>query len=729
MSWGFVRSEHAAMLQASGITEDHAYARKYRSVEEKARLEHVGVTRTGRRVPGLLVPQLRADGSCWGYQYRPNEPRLRDGKPVKYETPTGQRNGIDVPPGVGPKLDDPTIPLWITEGVKKADAAAVAGLCCVALPGVWSWRGRNERGGKVAVPDWHDIALNERRVILAFDGDVARKRSVRAALDTLADYLRSKGALVEFCHLPDEDDKVGLDDYLMAGHTAGDLVSRIHPEPPEVVDRQVTPVTDEPSSTSGGSDASGGSGGSGGDTLHRGIELSGEVREDGSALLDEVRAWLARHITVMKPTDLDVLTVWAAHTHLSRRLYSTPRLQVDSPVPESGKTTVLEHLERLCFRPVIASTISSPALLPRMLAVEPRTLLLDEVDRSLDPKKDGVGELLAILNSGYKVGASRPTLVPVKEGGWEPKELPTFAPVVMAGNQPNLPDDTRTRIIRVLLLPDWSGRAEESDWETKETEAATLGARLARWATHVEDEVRPRPEMPAGCTSRFREKWQPLARVAQAAGPRWLEVMMQCAADDVAEVHADREAGLAAEKPGVLLLRHLMTCWPTGAEFWRTTDLVETLILEHPEVWGDSSPYGRALTAQRLGRMLVSNYRIRSTVQDTADKNSPRGYRRDQFAGAHGAMAARSAEASGPAESSSHGTTIHTPTGYHSGGSAPAVVPSLPEPPERPELPEPPESDRPTRWHVPPGPGRCPACGFHTVKQGHRDECPRREAS
>jgi hypothetical protein len=68
-------------------------------------------------------------GEIWGYQYRPDQPRINsNGKPVKYETPFQQRNGIDVPPGIGAKLDDPTEPLWITEGSKKADAAVCAGL-------------------------------------------------------------------------------------------------------------------------------------------------------------------------------------------------------------------------------------------------------------------------------------------------------------------------------------------------------------------------------------------------------------------------------------------------------------------------------------------------------------------------------------------------------------------------------------------------------------------------
>lgn len=229
--------QHARMLEASGITPTHALARGYVSVDTKKRLEGIGITKSGRNIPGLLVPQLLADGSTWGYQYRPDQPRISGNeKPVKYETPVGQRNGIDVPPGVGAQLGDPTVPLWVTEGVKKADSAALAGLCCVALPGVWSWRGQNPNGGKVAVADWHDIALNGRRVVLAFDSDVVVKHSVRQALAALAGYVESKGAKVDYCHLPNGDDgKTGIDDFLTDGHTAADLWKLVRPDPPAVV--------------------------------------------------------------------------------------------------------------------------------------------------------------------------------------------------------------------------------------------------------------------------------------------------------------------------------------------------------------------------------------------------------------------------------------------------------------------------------------------------------------
>lgn len=201
------------------------------------------------------------------------------------------------------------------------------------------------------------------------------------------------------------------------------------------------------------------------------------------SILDEVREWLGRFICTVADDDLDLLTLWAAHTHLCWETYTTPRLILDSPVPGSGKTTVLEHLERLCLWPVQMASLSSPALLTRMLDAGRRTILIDEADRSLSQEKEGIGDLLAILNSGYKRGGSRPVLIPTKGGGWDAKEMPTFAPVVMAGNNPNLPDDTKSRSIRVLLMPDIDGRIEDSDWELYDEQARDLGERLANGPT------------------------------------------------------------------------------------------------------------------------------------------------------------------------------------------------------------------------------------------------------
>ena len=214
-------------------------------------------------------------------------------------------------------------------------------------------------------------------------------------------------------------------------------------------------------------------------------------------VLDDVREWISRFLRTVTDADLDLLALWIVHTHLINEVYTTPRLLIDSPVPGSGKTTALEHIFHLALRPVQMAVVSSPAMLARLLEAEMRTLLIDEADRSLRPDAPGTPDVLAILNSGYKKGATRPVLVPDKESGWKTKEMPTFAPVALAGNNPHLPDDTRSRTIRVLLLPDLNGTVEESDWELIEDDSKKLAGRIAAWADHVRAQVAAnRPPMP-----------------------------------------------------------------------------------------------------------------------------------------------------------------------------------------------------------------------------------------
>ena len=141
--------------------------------------------------------------------------RIVHGKPLKYETPRGARNVLDVPPRCHEKLADPRTPLYITEGARKADSAASQGLCCISLAGVWGWRGTNEQGGKTALSDWQQIALNGRLVYIAFDSDVSRKREVKNAMAALKAFLESRGASVRVLYLPDgaSGEKTGLDDF------------------------------------------------------------------------------------------------------------------------------------------------------------------------------------------------------------------------------------------------------------------------------------------------------------------------------------------------------------------------------------------------------------------------------------------------------------------------------------------------------------------------------------
>jgi len=220
--------QHQRLIDASAIAADVAAARGYRSVTTKAELVRLGFGDRQAIVPTLLVPVWDAWGNLATYQHRPDAPRVVNGRALKYETPSGGRMVLDVPPGARAGLGCHDRPLFVTEGCRKADAAVSAGLCCVALLGVWNWRGTNAQGGRTALADWETVDLkNGREVYVAFDSDVMLKRAVRVALDRLAGFLRGAGAVVRFVLLPPKPDgsKQGLDDFLAAGHTVADLLA------------------------------------------------------------------------------------------------------------------------------------------------------------------------------------------------------------------------------------------------------------------------------------------------------------------------------------------------------------------------------------------------------------------------------------------------------------------------------------------------------------------------
>ncbi len=244
-----LNTQHMTMLHdESGISDQVIWARGYRTIMDKADLEALGFAPNQRRVPGLLLPLHTTDGGNSAYVYRPDDPRVieerRRGKRadgtypcrvIKYEVPKGAGTRVDCPPICQPTLANPSIPLWVTEGQKKADALASRGLCAIALLGVWNWRGRNQWGGTTFLADFDYIALKGRDVRLVFDSDVMAKADVRQALERFTEHLQRKGAHVGTVYLPPGPDgsKAGVDDWLAGGHTAQELEALLEAPRPE----------------------------------------------------------------------------------------------------------------------------------------------------------------------------------------------------------------------------------------------------------------------------------------------------------------------------------------------------------------------------------------------------------------------------------------------------------------------------------------------------------------
>src|SRR4029077_2107248 len=87
-----------------------------------------------RQTPGLLLPLHTTEGQQPLHVFRPDQPQPdTNGRLRKYLLPKGASVRLDCPPHCQPSLADPSIPLWLTEGQKKADALASHGAVVVDL--------------------------------------------------------------------------------------------------------------------------------------------------------------------------------------------------------------------------------------------------------------------------------------------------------------------------------------------------------------------------------------------------------------------------------------------------------------------------------------------------------------------------------------------------------------------------------------------------------------------
>ena len=489
MSGGELLPQHLEYLNARAVSPEAVRARGYWSATESKQLERLFANREQRRlVPAMVIPVHDVWGNNGVAQIRPDEPRVIDGRSRKFEWPSKVSMAVDVPPIVQPILGDPSVPLVITEGSIKADAAVSAGLNAISLQGVWAWRGTNDKGGKTALPDLEAIAFNNRVVYMAFDSDAMVKMDVYRALRRFAELLAGRGAEIRIVYLPHGDGgcKTGLDDFLAGGRTAADLLALASDE------------LREP----------------GGAASNGKAEAPPEV--DGELLLADLRGFIGRYMVLPSDEVADLLVLWTLHTHAIESAFATPYLRIVSAAPNSGKTLLLEILAKLTCRGWHA-IMPSLAVMYRKVDAHSPTLLLDEMDGyNLDERTDALG----VLNSGYKRGA---TVDRCKESG-ELEEFKTFCAKAFAGlDTKAMAPSLLSRTITIRLERKLPGEGTEMWIEQLTAPAAQeLRERCAAWAFHNVGALNDaRPELPRWLHNRAAEVWWALLAVADRIGGEW----------------------------------------------------------------------------------------------------------------------------------------------------------------------------------------------------------------
>ncbi|GGP84586.1 DUF3631 domain-containing protein [Streptomyces melanogenes] len=345
---------------------------------------------------------------------------------------------------------------------------------------------------------------------------------------------------------------------------------------------------------------------------------------DGSELLDELRAQIARFVILPSQEALDAVTLWVAATHLQPAWQHAPRLAVVGPAKRCGKSRLLDVLTETVHEPMLTIN-TTPAAIFRSIAEEnPPTLLVDEADTIFGTPKaaEKNEEMRGLLNAGHQRGRY---VTRVVGNDHTPHRFATFAMAAIAGIG-DLPDTVMDRAVVIRMRRRAEGESVKPFRSRRDTPALhALRDRIAGWAGPLLDQAADlEPKMPV--EDRAADTWEPLVIVADLAAGAWpRRARMACAQMVDAEVEAEQEhasgARILADIRRVFVARH-------EVDSITTEDLLHELCKDLESPWRKRGRDG--LTARHLSDML-REFGIKSANVRTADGTQLKGYTRNKF--------------------------------------------------------------------------------------------------
>jgi hypothetical protein len=218
-------------------------------------------------------------------------------------------------------------------------------------------------------------------------------------------------------------------------------------------------------------------------------------------LFDMTLETFKKHIDT-EPHYQVAMTLWALHTHVYHKFEYTPRLSLQSPTPESGKSEVLKVLRFIT--PKAKELFSpTPATLFRLTG---DTLLIDEADNIYINR-----DMLGVLNKGHEKGGAVPRVHKNSVIWW-----PVFGPVAFAGIG-TLPATLNSRSIVIKLYrQDPNAGITRLDLNNMEQmqNLAFINELATDWAQNVK--LNTDPVMPKGLEGRKGNKWRVLLAIADS---------------------------------------------------------------------------------------------------------------------------------------------------------------------------------------------------------------------
>jgi hypothetical protein len=371
-------------------------------------------------------------------------------------------------------------------------------------------------------------------------------------------------------------------------------------------------------------------------------------------LLHKVRSALERFVVFSNGHQSAALALWVLHTHVFDCFDTTPYIEVSSPTKQAGKTRLFEVLAELVARPWSAIEATEAVLFRKIALITP-TLLLDEIDAAFGKDSTLTEGIRAILNAGYRRGASVSRCSGSK---YELKDFPVYCPKAFAGIGNKLPDTVRDRSIPIELRrrapsdpkPDRLRRS------TSESDLRPIGLEVAAWGAANRDQLAEmRPELPDELSDRQQDAWEPLFAIAKLAGGEWLDLAREAAI----VLHG----GVADHDVGMLLLRNMRDLFNERDTDALATKTILTALVNRDDDspwahwWGDDVQREQTKgPGSRLARLLKPYQIEPKTIR--IDGATSKGYSRADFDDAWSRYLP-SSHSSSPSSPAEDGTTEH----------------------------------------------------------------------
>lgn len=337
------------------------------------------------------------------------------------------------------------------------------------------------------------------------------------------------------------------------------------------------------------------------------------LAQNGSSLMHDLLATVRRTVITSKESAV-AIALWIVFTYVYKNFSIAPMLVITSPTRQSGKTSALSMLSRLCHNPFETSNISEAAIYHVIEKWHP-TLLIDEADTFMTSNSVMTG----IINSGHKQTNGFVTRA-IKNGV---VRYPTFCPKAIASI--GRPSETiMSRAIVINMMRKLTTEKVDSVPATGPDELTILQGRILRWTTdNVETLSSIEPERVGVTNDRSEDNYGPLLAIATQLGGPWL---------DEARAAFSSISGLSVPETNAedRLLSDISLAFKTLAQDRITTSALLNQLCAQEEAPWSTYRKGREISAAQLGKML-SAYDITSSQMRFGERNL-RGFHRHQFA-------------------------------------------------------------------------------------------------